>query len=107
MRRISCLIGCFFALCALAVAVWEVLGRAEGEPLSLRPAGELWYRVDVASLNLVQAVIERYIWPPLWDPVIATVLQWPALAVFALPAVLCFALCAWRAWRARGPRRPS
>ncbi len=92
-RIVGCL--CAWALVALslAVAAWEVLAPNAAAGIGLRPAGELWYRLDVASLNLVQAVVERYIWPPLWDPAIAGLLQLPALLVFALPAVVLAAWC--------------
>jgi hypothetical protein len=40
--------------------------------------GQTWFDVDVGSLNLVQAVIQRYIHPFLWDPIIAGALRWPA-----------------------------
>lgn len=43
-----------------------------------QPLGEVWFHLHVGSLNLTQAIIERYIWPPIWDPIIVTVLQWPA-----------------------------
>jgi hypothetical protein len=105
MRRFSCILGSLFTLGALAVAAWELFGRAPGQPFGLRPAGELWYRIDPGSLNLVQAVVERYIWPPLWDPAIIGLLQLPALVVSAVPAAALFALCFWRARRARRRRR--
>lgn len=60
-------------------------------------AGELWYRLDVASLNLVQAVTQRYVTPWLWDPVAVAVLQWPAWVVASIPALLAAVVCAlWR-----------
>jgi hypothetical protein len=43
--------------------------------------GEIWYTVDRASLNLVQAVIERYLHPFLWQNVLFPLLYWPAWAV--------------------------
>ena len=52
--------------------------------------GKAWYSVSPGSLNLVQAVIERHIWKPLWSPVLWVLLQpvWLALAVPGL--VLAF-----------------
>ena len=58
-------------------------------PLAL---GQAWFNLDPESLNLVQAVVERHIWPPLWDPVIITVLRWPAWAVLGLPALVLLIL---------------
>ena len=74
MRRVGCILGWFFMLAALAVALWEILGRDPDKGFQFRPAGELWNRIDADSLGLVQVVIERYIWPPLWDPVLFSLL---------------------------------
>ena len=54
-----------------------------GNPLIT--TGQLWFRLDVGSLNLVQAVIQRYVYPPLWDGVIVPILLVPAFLLFALP----------------------
>jgi hypothetical protein len=54
----------------------------------LSAAGELWFKLDRGSLNLVQAVIQRYVSAWLWDPVIQTILQFYALLVFAVPGLL-------------------
>ena len=59
---------------------------AAGGPLVA--LGQLWYRLDVSSLNLMQAVVQRYIHPLLWDPVIVGVLVQPAFVVFSLPGAL-------------------
>ena len=107
MRIMACILGWLFVLAALAVAVWEVLSPDEKAGVQLRPAGELWYRLDVASLNLVQAVIERYIWPPLWDPVLSSLLHLPALVVPAVPGLVLAVLCHTRAKRKRKKRRFS
>ena len=54
--------------------------------------GQLWYRLDVGSLNLTQAIVQRRIHPLLWDPVLVAVLLQPAFVVFSLPgAVLIIA----------------
>lgn len=104
MRFLACLFGWLFALATLVVAAWEVFAPDPAAGVRLRPAGELWYGLDAASLNLVQAVIERYVWPPLWDPVIAGLLQLPAVLLCAGAAALFVALChAWRL-RRRGKR---
>lgn len=43
--------------------------------------GQLWYELDRSSLNLVQAVIQRYISPFLWDRIIVNILLCWAFAV--------------------------
>ena len=79
-------------IAALAALAMDLAGMVEGSGFSAVPAGQLWYSLDPGSLNLTQAVIERYIWVPLWDPVLLTVLQWPAALVLAIPGVLLLAL---------------
>lgn len=101
MRRVACILGWFFMLAALAVALWEILGRDPDKGLQFRPAGELWYRMDAGSLGLVQVVIERYIWPPLWDPVLSSLLQLPAIVVPAMPGLALLVLCHTRVKRRR------
>ena len=105
MRIVACIFGWFFTLAALAVALWEILDRDPDKGFQFRPAGELWYRIDVASLNLVQAVIERYVWPPLWDPVLSSLLLLPAIVVPAVPGLVLVVLCHARAKRRRRKRR--
>ena len=101
MRIVVRLVG----LVLLAVAVWAGviqfnLWAETGRfiPLAL---GQMWFDRDPSSLNLAQAAVERYVWAPLWDPVILTVLRWPAWAVMGLPALILLILP-----MRRGPRQP-
>lgn len=43
--------------------------------------GQLWYGISASSLNLAQVVVQRYLWPPLWDGAIVRLLLWWAFAV--------------------------
>ena len=63
-------------------------------------AGQLWFDLHKDSLQLVQPAIERYILPALWDPVILTVLQWPAWAVLGATGLV---LALWAGRRRRPP----
>jgi hypothetical protein len=40
--------------------------------------GQLWFELDSESLNLTQAIVQRYLFPQLWDPIILELLLWPA-----------------------------
>lgn len=100
MRRISCVLALLCMLGAAGLLAWD-LAAAGGEALRLRPLGEVWYQLDAGSLNLSQAVIERYVWPPLWDPGVITLLQVPAALLLAGLAGLLLLLCLTRAARAR------
>ncbi len=91
------LIGWLLCLAAAAVLISDLgalLSSGRYAPLVL---GELWAMIDRASLNLVQAVIQRYVWPWLWDPAIVAVLLLPVWVVLALPG----AALAWRFRRRR------
>ncbi len=79
----------FLGLCALG---WELYVLADRGHFQLSPLGALWFKVHAPSLNLYQAVVERYISPVLWDKVLAPILLWPAVAVFAVPGVVLAAL---------------
>lgn len=47
----------------------------------LTPLGQAWFQYHRESLNLAQALVQRHLHPAVWDPVIQTVLLWPAFAV--------------------------
>ena len=92
MRTVVRLLGLLFVLAALFVLGADLADADAGEGRGLMPLGQLWYELHSGSLNLTQAVIERYIWQPLWDPVVITVLQWPAAAVFGVLGAILLAL---------------
>jgi len=82
------LIGWVAFLAGAAVLVRDVLvwiNTKHWAPIAL---GQLWYQLDRSSLNLVQAVTQRYIHPFLWDPIIVTILLSWAFAVLMILGVL-------------------
>ena len=85
----------------LGLGLWLVV--AGHSPTAI--TGQLWFELDNGSLNLVQAVTQRYVAPFLWDPLAITVLNWPlwqAVPVTALIAGLIGAILLTLAWpRAR------
>jgi hypothetical protein len=86
------------AVAALLMDAYEAHVSGSFAPMA---AGELWYRLHRSSLGLLQAVVQRYISPWLWDPAIVTILTWPAFLVLGVPGVLLAVLCRKR----RGSRR--
>src|SRR5690606_25481060 len=64
--------------------------------------GEFWFKLDVGSLNLAQAVIQRYIFPELWDPVLVSFLLWPAALTFFAAGILFLLL-----FRKKKPKETS
>jgi hypothetical protein len=76
------------AIAALAVDGYRLYDTGNYKPLTL---GATWAAIDIASLNLSQAVIQRYISAWMWDPAIQTVLTAPAWLVLAIISVIALA----------------
>jgi hypothetical protein len=86
------LIGWIIFLAGLAVLARDVLVWIDTKHWAPIAVGQLWFDLNRSSLNLVQAVVQRYIHPFLWDPIIVTVLLWWAFAVLVVLGVLILAL---------------
>ncbi|WP_422364501.1 hypothetical protein [Pyruvatibacter mobilis] len=78
-----------FLAATIAAAANDVL--SQGGMASL---GQVWFALSPETLNLSQAVIQRYISPELWDPGIIWLLGQPATVIFGLIALVFF-LAAW------------
>ena len=102
------LIGWILFLAGTAVLARDVLVWVETKHWAPFALGQLWFDLDRSSLNLVQAVVQRYIHPFLWDPIIVTVLLWWAFAVLMVLGLVILALSGRRT-QTRAPlsRRPS
>ena len=86
IRRI---VGIGLALLSAAVLVFDVAKGLSGAGLlGFVSLGDLWARVNGASLNLVQAIVQRYLLPALWDPMLVTVLLVPAWPLLGGAAAL-------------------
>ena len=86
--------GLVFLLAALGAVGFDVAQWVSTDTFRFHSAGELWFKLDPGSLNLAQAIIQRYILVGLWDPILIAVLQYPATAVLGIPGLLLFGL-AW------------
>ncbi|WP_341915862.1 hypothetical protein [Ferrovibrio terrae] len=62
--------------------------------------GDFWARLDPPTYNLLQTIGQDYLPPILWDPGLATLLRWPAVAVLGLFGILLLVL-----FRRRAPKR--
>jgi hypothetical protein len=100
------LIGWLISLAGVAVLVRDGLVWIDTKRWQPMALGQLWYDLNRSSLNLVQAVVQRYISPFLWDPIIVTILLCWAFAVLIVLGLLILALCRSRT-PARVSRRPS
>jgi hypothetical protein len=82
------LIGWVIFLAGAAVLVRDILVWVDTKIWAPIALGQLWYQLNRSSLNLVQAVIQRYIHPFLWDPIILGILLCWAFAVLMVLGLL-------------------
>lgn len=75
------------ALATIAAGAYDLFGPPARDGL-LHTGGELWFTLSPDTLNLMQAVTQRYVSPALWDPAIVAVLKLPAVAVLGLLTAL-------------------
>jgi hypothetical protein len=94
-------IGWIVLLAGGAVLVRDLLVWIDTKHWAPIALGKLWYDLNRSSLNLVQAVVQRYIHPFLWDPIIVSILLSWAFAVLMVLGALFLVL-----FRKRGTSRP-
>ena len=94
-------IGWIVLLAGAAVLVRDGLVWIDTKHWAPIALGQLWYQLNRSSLNLVQAVVQRYIHPFLWDPIIVSLLLSWAFAVLMILGVLLLV-----PFRRRNAQRP-
>jgi ABC-type Fe3+ transport system permease subunit len=92
-------IGWIALLAGASVLVRDLLVWIDTKHWAPIALGQLWYQLNRSSLNLTQAVVQRYIHPFLWDPIIVSILLSWAFAVLMLLAALLLVLFRRRARR--------
>lgn len=85
-----------FGAAAMSAGVLLLLAdvHVTGGGLDYRPTalGLYWHDLDAAGLNLLQAIVERYILPQLWGCVLLPLLLAPAWGVAAVLGAALIAL---------------
>ena len=81
-------IGWVLVAASVAILASDVIAWFDLGVLTFITTGELWFTWHNGSLNLLQAVTQRYIFPQLWDPIFVTVLLWPAFLVIGVPGLI-------------------
>ena len=87
------ILGWILIACAVLVLGMEIVQYFQTGTYRVTVAGKLWFDLDRSSLNLTQAVLQRYVHPLVWDSGVAPLLQLPAWAVFGVPGILLAWLC--------------
>jgi hypothetical protein len=82
-------LGWLLLLATAVVGIYEVADYVDSGDRALSALGELWFKLHAPSLNLFQAVIQRYVHEALWEAVILPVLLQPALLVLGGAALFC------------------
>lgn len=77
---------------AVILAVVDATRSIAASELVLTPLGTSWFAVSPGTLNLAQALVQRYVFPGLWDPLIVSILNLPGFAVFLVLALLFYAI---------------
>jgi hypothetical protein len=84
-------IGWIVLLAGAAVLVRDGLVWIDTKHWAPIALGQLWYELNRSSLNLVQAVVQRYIHPFLWDPIVVSILlSWAFAVLMILGTLLLF-----------------
>lgn len=93
------IIGYLLLFLAIAALGAEILTSVQaGEWVSLA-VGDVWADIDRESIGLVQVGLERYVHPFLFDPILLTILLWPAWLVAGIPALVILLLARRRRQR--------
>jgi hypothetical protein len=81
MRSLLRLVGLALLIAGLGLLVRDLLGLTQGAGFRPEALGQLWYALDPGSLNLLQAVTQRYLAAALWDNGVVWLLLQPAFVV--------------------------
>ncbi|MGE0743687.1 MAG: hypothetical protein AB7K86_00510 [Rhodospirillales bacterium] len=87
------ILGWLFVLSAIAVVAFEAVTWLLVGDYRVMALGEVWYRLDRASLNLAQAGIERHVAPWLWADLVQPTLLLPAWVVLGVPGLFLLLVC--------------
>lgn len=91
MRMITRLLGSLFLALMLIMIVMDGAKVLSSNQLAFTPLGQIWFEIDRAldtlTLNTLQAIVQRYVHPIVWDPIIVTILGAPAWLICAILGV--------------------
>ena len=105
MRLFFRIFGWLLVAVGLVLAARDLLISREDGAWAFQPLGELWFRWHPGSLNLLQAITERYISQDLWFAAGQPVLEAPAFIPFLVLGVIVLTLLVRRKRNERGRRR--
>ena len=77
------IVGAIFVLAGVLALGADLVSSLASGTFAMKALGQFWYELHPSSLNVLQAVVQRYLLPDFWDQVIVTLLLWPTWLVFA------------------------
>ncbi len=84
MAKIFRVLGWFFLALAVFSLAFDLFSFFKTSSFSFSQLGENWFNVHAGSLNLLQAVTERYISPYVWDYGFSQLLFLPTIVVMTV-----------------------
>ena len=88
LKAIFRMLSVVFLVLAVILLVIDVTRSIADSAIVLTPLGQVWFDWSPDTLNLSQAVVQRYLHPYVWDPIIQSVLLAPGWSIFGILAVL-------------------
>ena len=85
-------VGWLMVFAASIALLYEVIVAIDSGAYRIIPVGEIWFDLHVPSLNFVQAIVQRYIHPWLWDPLLTSILLQPAWSLLGAPGAILVSL---------------
>ena len=82
------IIGWLLLLLALAALAFKMVTLVQSGTWEIRALGSLWFDIHKNSLGAAQVIVQRYVWAPIWDLVVITLLRWPGWLVFGVPGIV-------------------
>lgn len=92
MRAILRVLGYILATAAAVILARDLVTMVELREFQLAEFGQVWFELHRDSLQVAQPAVQRYLHPVIWDPIILTVLLWPAGLVIGVPGLALIAL---------------
>jgi hypothetical protein len=92
IRFVFRLFALFFLAVAIILAVVDATHSVAQGAYVMTALGQSWYSVSPSTINLAQALVQRYTLPFLWDPVMVWILTLPGFVVFAALALIFYAI---------------
>lgn len=77
-----------FLILAAVTGILDITRSIADSTVVMTTLGKDWFNHSPSTLNLAQALVQRYIHPDVWDPGIVKILLMPSWLVFGVLALI-------------------